>query len=131
MDRLFGGDANDTLNGGEGHDVLTGGADNDYFVFNNISANSDVVTDFRSGVDNIVISAALFGGGLVEGSTIDGSRLQVGADPMASIAQGTFLFDTDTKQLSWDVDGTGSAAAVHIGTLQLVSSLTVNDFDII
>ena len=130
-DILYGNAGNDRLNGGAGHDTLTGGQDVDYFIFNNVADDADVVTDFTTGVDNIEVSAALFGGGLIVGNTISTSRLQAGTDPLATTNEGTFLFDTDTKMLYWDVDGTGAADAVHIGTLQGVTSLTVNDFDIV
>jgi hypothetical protein len=50
------GAGNDTLAGGAGSDTLMGGADADTFVFNSFSG-SDLITDFASGVDKILVSA--------------------------------------------------------------------------
>ena len=58
-DRMFGGDEADTLVGGAGRDVMTGGDGKDVFDFNSISDSSkalyasDVITDFKHGVDKI------------------------------------------------------------------------------
>jgi len=53
-DVLNGGVGDDTLEGGRGSNVLTGGAGADHFIFNG-GDGFDVVTDFQSGVDKIVV----------------------------------------------------------------------------
>ncbi|HEY8592592.1 MAG TPA: M10 family metallopeptidase C-terminal domain-containing protein [Sphingomicrobium sp.] len=55
-DKLLGGDANDILIGGTGNDTLTGGAGADKFVFVGNDGN-DRITDFKSGVDKIDLTA--------------------------------------------------------------------------
>lgn len=57
-DKLYGMDGNDTLVGGEGADFLFGGAGADLFVF--VPSNTserDVIGDFQSGLDKIDLSA--------------------------------------------------------------------------
>jgi Ca2+-binding RTX toxin-like protein len=54
LDVLTGGSGSDTLEGGLGLDVLTGGAGVDHFSFSR-NAGPDLVTDFQSGVDKIVL----------------------------------------------------------------------------
>ncbi|MEG4801421.1 DUF192 domain-containing protein [Microcoleus sp. ARI1-B5] len=60
-DWIFGDRGNDLLIGGEGKDILTGGAGDDLFVLERTSAAStvaqaDVITDFGSGNDKIVLT---------------------------------------------------------------------------
>lgn len=65
-DVLLGDEGNDTLLGGLGSDTLTGGANSDRFVFNtNAAYNSatsgtDIITDFVSGTDKIVLDKTTF-----------------------------------------------------------------------
>ncbi|MFN6496353.1 MAG: hypothetical protein RMX65_004845 [Nostoc sp. DedQUE01] len=63
---MYGGDGNDTLTaaygndtlvGGNGNDVLTGGTGADKFVFNSVSQGIDVIKDFRSKEDAIIIDS--------------------------------------------------------------------------
>ena len=61
-DVINGDRGNDLLIGGEGKDILTGGAGDDLFVLETTSAASvaqaDVITDFGSGNDKIVLTDA-------------------------------------------------------------------------
>ncbi|SFD26925.1 S8 family serine peptidase [Tropicimonas isoalkanivorans] len=61
-DTLKGGGGADTLVGGKGSDGMTGGKGADRFVFTSVkdspaTAQRDIITDFRSGADTIVLSA--------------------------------------------------------------------------
>ena len=107
-------------------------ADNDLFVFNNLAVNRDIVTDFTRGSDKIAIDDTLFGGGLVEGNSLEMNQLVVSVSPAATVAGvGTFLFNSATGVLRWDADGRGGAAPVTIATLQNVTTLSVDDFLIV
>ncbi|GLQ34593.1 hypothetical protein GCM10007939_08760 [Amylibacter marinus] len=54
-DFLRGGHGDDTLQGGMGDDTLVGGSGSDQFVFYQNSDGSDVIKDFSTGVDVIVL----------------------------------------------------------------------------
>jgi Ca2+-binding RTX toxin-like protein len=56
QDALIGDLGNDVLDGGADNDILTGGAGADIFVFRN-GDGQDRITDFRTGIDQIDISA--------------------------------------------------------------------------
>ncbi|MFN3643138.1 MAG: calcium-binding protein [Gemmobacter sp.] len=125
LDNLFGGDGNDLLNGGagrdrlvggQGADVLTGGADADRFVFNAPAEGGDRITDFRPGEgDRIVLNLAAFlPGFLTVGATVNP-------------AQFGLFFETTTRQLTFDADGSGSAPRLLVATLDGVDMLTTAD----
>ena len=83
-DTLIGGSQVDTLNGGTGDDRLTGGLGADKFVFKGSAIGSDTVTDFASGLDQLRLDDALWGGGK--------TAAQVVADH-ADDSTGTVIFD--------------------------------------
>ena len=57
-DTLSGGAGNDTLTGGRGNDTLNGGAGDDRFVLD-LSGGMDIITDFGTGSNKLVISQSL------------------------------------------------------------------------
>lgn len=132
-DRLVGGSGQDRLDGGLGIDRLTGGADSDAFVLARLAADRDTIADVQRGTDDLEVAAAVFGGGLSAGFSLQSSQLVVtGGAGTASVAgQGTFLFNTTNGVLRWDADGRGGAAAVQVATLAGVPSLKTDDFMIV
>jgi Ca2+-binding RTX toxin-like protein len=95
LDVLIGGDGDDTLVGGHGLDVLTGGAGADRFVLD-YGDGPDLITDFQSGVDKIVLGDE-FGwhplgpdGELVSGTEIPSH---------ARFDHDLLFYDTDDHQL--------------------------------
>jgi Ca2+-binding RTX toxin-like protein len=119
---LVGNSGNNILTGGGAGDVLVGGAGADTFVYTSASEGGDAITDFVSGLDHISISAAGFGGGLVNGAA---ASFASGSNPTSVGA--SFLYDTDDGRLFWDVDGAGGAAAILIATLSGAPALTQSD----
>ncbi len=121
---IDGGAGNDKITGGGGIDVLTGGAGADDFVYNATSEGGDTITDFDINVDEFLISASGFGGGLVAGNAV---TFVNGTTPGGT--GGTFLYDGGV--LSFDVDGTGAAAPETIATLTNAPALGAGQFTVI
>ncbi|MBB3938329.1 beta strand repeat-containing protein [Aureimonas phyllosphaerae] len=138
-DTLIGGAGADTLIGGAGKDVLTGGLDADIFVFGNGgSTSADAVTDFSATQgDKIGLMASQFG--LSSGQGIDANGklsadwfTQVTGTTNTSTASGhgQFLFNSTSKTLFWDADGSGGQGPVAITTLN-VSSFSADNVQIL
>ncbi len=138
-DRLFGGNGNDGLTGqggndtlisGEGEDVLTGGDGRDSFMFNNPNDGPDTITDFASfrsgfgslrlGEEEIVVSAAGFGGGLTSGDFVRRDQFFQGSLPLSVVSSSIrFIYDVTEGNLYFDADGGGLQSQP-----QLIATLT-------
>lgn len=139
-DSLSGGAGNDILIGGAGLDSLTGGTGNDQFVFNFPDGNVDNVRDFAAG-DVVGVYANEFGltigGGIISNSGV----LSLDPDYFATISgttnQGTvaghgqFLYNTTSRQLFWDPDGSGAGAATAIAKFNTGTVLNASTFAIL
>ncbi len=77
-DELYGGHGSDILVGGTGDDQLTGGCDGDVFRFSPGSGH-DVITDFREGLDKIVIELGNSSGYRLTDDGVD-TRIEFGTD---------------------------------------------------
>jgi Ca2+-binding RTX toxin-like protein len=100
-------------------------------VFNQLTECGDSIADFRNVTgdnDVIRINAARFGGGLTVG-LLKAGELVIRGDHVANLASDRFIFDTTTKSLWFDRDGTGSTLAIMVADLQ--QSATFSDLDII
>jgi Ca2+-binding RTX toxin-like protein len=97
--------------------------------FNTPNEGVDTIYNFQSGVNEIYISASVFGGGLTQYSYLTSEQFKYGSS--ASTANQRFLYDTNTGYLRFDVDGSGSAAAKNLAILQGAPTLTVDDFYVI
>ncbi|MBD2502393.1 DUF4347 domain-containing protein [Anabaena azotica] len=114
-DTIYGYDGNDYLDGGLGNDTLLGGSGEDIFSFSSpIVDGIDTITDFSIIDDKIRVNAAGFGGGLVAGN-LDPSQFILGS--AAADAGDRLIYNQTTGALLFDVDGTGSNAAVQIATV--------------
>ena len=125
-DILWGMAGNDSLTGGVGVDTLYGGTGNDVFVFNKLIDVGDVIKDFNN-AEKFNITASGFGGGLVAG-TLAASKFIARADHVAQDGNDRFIFDTTHRSVWFDVDGTGSAAAVMVADLQAGATITAANF---
>jgi Ca2+-binding RTX toxin-like protein len=108
------------LRGGEGADV---------FLFAALADRGDTILDVEAG-DAIVVSAAGFGGGLVEGADLAAEQRFV-AGTHATAALGQFEWDAAHGRLYWDVDGTGATGRSLLVTLQPGAVLTAADIHVI
>lgn len=130
-DALLGGAGNDTHAGGLGNDTMSGGAGLDAFLFalpgdhGTGAAGRDRINDFAAGSDVIQVVGAAFGG-------LPVGVLAAGRFALNAPADGddVFIFNTTTRVLSYDADGTGAGLALQL-TLMNVATLAATDILIV
>lgn len=125
---LYGLGGDDILNGKAGNDRLTGGEGADRFVFDsalNASTNLDVITDFVSGTDKLLLSPGIFT--KLNGDKDLSDNFRAGKGVVALDANDYLLFDTQTCTLYFDADASGKGAPVAVCQLVGVTSLQSTD----
>ena len=123
IDTLHGDAGNDVIIGGDGQDILWGDAGDDTFVFTGLASYGDRLKDFESGHDHLQFSLMDLGVG------VDAAfGLVCGANPVATTAGRTFLFNTTTGLLTYDCNGSASGGVVNIAVLENVTHLDKGDF---
>ena len=125
-DTLRGNAGDDVLEGGLSKDTLTGGTGADCFVFNATTGNGDLILDFTSGVDHIVLKALAFGYGATTGA-LSAADLVIATSAVARDASDHFIFRTTDRTLWFDADGSGGRSAVLLADLQTGASFTAAD----
>ncbi|MDI6028179.1 calcium-binding protein [Corticibacterium sp. UT-5YL-CI-8] len=129
---IVGNSSSNIINGMAGNDVLTGGGGSDRFVFDTSlgTNNVDHLTDFYAPQDSIRLDDSVFVG-LTEGALIAKAQFK-------NIATGTvdasdrILYDSDTGNLFFDRDGSGSSyAPVQFAVIDSKEALTYRDFLVI
>ncbi|MBF9198190.1 calcium-binding protein [Microvirga terrestris] len=136
-DSLVGNTGNDTLYGGAGKDVLTGGGGQDVFVFDskpNKKTNLDKVADFSVSDDSIWLENKIFSKLGKKGSETAPAQLKKAFFVVGDKAKDKddyIVYNKKTGKLSYDVDGSGSKAAVEIATLSKKLAMTNKDFFVI
>ncbi|BBE72110.1 calcium-binding protein [Oharaeibacter diazotrophicus] len=139
IDSLAGGDGPDVLSGGDGPDVLDGGPDKDTvtggrgpdsFVIAGTDQGPDKFTDFdAAGGDRIALRGDGFKNSI--GIPLVGVFLVTGEAPKPWLPVPTFLFDTRTKRLSYDPNGTfKDDDPLPLADLPGVTTLTAGNFTI-
>jgi len=125
-DRLVGGLGNDKLIGKAGADVLTGGGGADSFVFDVKPSNTSVdkIVDFSSAAgDKLVFDDSIFTGLTPSGFSAENFVLGT----KALEADDKLIYDQATGIVSYDADGSGSGAAVHVAHLDNSAALHFGD----
>lgn len=127
-DRLNGGNGADMLDGGAGRDMLTGGGGADSFVFDTAlrAGTADRITDFNVKADTIMLDDAVFRA-LAEG-WLNKAAFVTNTSGNAADASDRMIYESDTGEVWYDRDGTGSASKVHVATLDEGLSITHSDF---
>lgn len=118
---LMGNAGDNVLDGLAGCDTLTGGAGSDQFVIskNNTGQAVDIVTDFVSGIDLLIIDLQTFGVnpialGLTSSGSVNISSFVKGAGARALDNNDYFLLDSAQGMLQFDPDGNGAIAPVEL-----------------
>jgi Ca2+-binding RTX toxin-like protein len=135
-DGLVGNTGNDTLYGGAGKDVLNGGDGQDVFVFDskpNKKTNLDKIADFKVVDDSIWLENKIFTKLGKKGSEAAPAQLKKSffALENAKDKDDYVIYSKKTGKLYFDVDGSGSKAAVEIATLSKKLAMTYKDFFVI
>jgi serralysin len=134
-DQVFGGAGDDTLSGGLGNDTLTGGDGADCFLFDSTAGatNRDVIADFESGTDKILLSLKLFkalgaGGDLGEAQFWSGAGVVKGHD-----ADDRIVYNTNSGALYYDADGSKPGTPVQIAVIGVAGfpELSSSDFQVV
>lgn len=133
-DTLLGGNGNDKLTGGVGFDQMTGGLGDDLFIFNGLSGIGDTVADFSSAAagnnDRFDFENTAFGN--LPAGALAATQFQSSTAATALNANIRFFFETDTRILRFDRDGSASGfSAVVVATLQAGASMTAGDIFLI
>jgi len=112
----------------DGNDTLTGptSAAAIYEFGAPPSAGNDTITNFKSGTDEIVVTAATFGGGLIAGNDASSVFEASNNNTFASTAD-RFHFDTATGGLYFSANGT-TASEVLLATV--TNGATIHGSDI-
>nr|WP_246735728.1 calcium-binding protein [Agrobacterium sp. a22-2] len=132
-DLLSGQAGDDRLFGGLGNDRMVGGAGTDKFVFNtalNGSTNVDTIDDFSVVSDFAMLDNAIFSRIGAPG-TLSSAAFRKNATGLAGDSSDRIIYETDTGNLFYDSNGTGSGGRVRIAHLDSGLSLTHQDFLII
>ena len=124
---LRGGGGNDTLYAGNGHDILSGGAGTDYFVFTtrNDGSDSDRVSDFLSGTDQLWLPVSTFS------SLLAGVVVSTQFRDSNSVSDGNdfLVYDLASGVLAYDAGGSGTfaetIAQLGPGTVLLASDIHI------
>ncbi|MEE1658359.1 hypothetical protein VB618_19345 [Microvirga sp. CF3062] len=135
-DNLNGTAGRDIIKGFSGKDILTGGGGQDVFVFDskpNKKTNLDKVVDFKVVDDSIWLENKIFTKLGKKGSEAAPAQLKKSmfALEKAKDKDDYIIYSKKTGKLSYDVDGSGSKAAVEVATLSKKLAITYKDFFVI
>jgi hypothetical protein len=127
------------ISGGGGKDTLTGGLGADTFAIGPANAaNTVTITDFAA-EDKFGITASDYGlsqgNGLVDNGSgtlvLDPTWFATVTGTQGTVAgHGQFLYNTNTRSVMWDADGSGAVTGVPLATLQTGAVVTAGSFAI-
>lgn len=131
---FYGNAGDDILNGRKGVDTLVGGKGKDVFVFDttlSASTNKDTINDFSAVDDTVRLDKTIFSKLTVVGA-LNSSYFKATSTGKPTDSNDYILYNTSTGALSYDADGSGSAAsAIQFATLKNAPSVTAADFVVV
>lgn len=147
-DRLHGGNGDDSLMGSAGVDILLGGAGSDRLtggsggdtfrfaantVFSNASLGLDLVTDFLSGVDRILLSKTTFSALLSDvgaGFSLANEFAQVATNNLVNRSSALIVYSQASNSLYYNANGAeaGLGDGGRFAVLRGVTNLAAQDF---
>jgi len=138
-DVLNGGLGNDLLVGGAANDRLTGGEGSDSFQFasnrefSTAALGVDLITDFVSGIDKILLSRTTFSALLSQigaGFSLAGEFAQVANNSLVGTSSALIVFSQASNNLYYNANGAqaGLGSGGWFASLRGVNTLTANDF---
>ena len=128
-DTLNGGTGADLLFGGAGKDTLTGGDGADVFRYTATNEGGDTLLKFVHGTDKLQFVSHNFGD--LTASQLARGRFVSNTTGAASGTGAQFVFNTQSRVLSYDSNGAMSGGATTIATLTGTRTLSANDFLIV
>ncbi|RWF89223.1 MAG: calcium-binding protein [Mesorhizobium sp.] len=127
-DDMRGGAGDDILNGGAGRDRLAGDAGRDVFLFDALGpANYDRIEDFNALDDVFWLDSSAFAG--LSAGSLFAAVFVVGKHAIDDSDH--IIYDRESGDLLFDVDGAGGAAAVKFAAVDPGTFLTVDDFFVV
>ena len=120
----------DTLWGAGGIDTLWGGTGADTFIFRETgTGNADLVRDWASGSDKLLLDGAVMSALGAAGNFAAGdARFWAAAGANGGHdADDRIVYNTTTRQIFYDADGSGAGAAQLVATLQTGATLAATD----
>jgi Ca2+-binding RTX toxin-like protein len=148
-DRLLGGGGNDAISGEAGDDWIDGGAGNDGLNGDNVvphgggrdsfaftvapgASNADMIRDFVSAEDRIVLDGTVHASSGPSGTLASGDpRFWSSTSGTAHDGDDRVIYNTSNGQVWYDSDGSGSGAAQLIATLEGAPTLIATDIETI
>jgi hypothetical protein len=129
-DLIDGKSGDDKIFAKTGSDVLTGGAGKDAFIFDTAlgSTNVDTIIDFNVADDTIRLENSIFTK-LTKTGALSSSFFRIGEKALDG--NDYIVYNKNTGVLSYDKDGSGSAAAVKFAMIHNKVALTAADFVVI
>ena len=123
----------DVLTGGAGADTMTSGLGNDVFDYAAVTEGGDSITDYGNATgnnDTMRFLGAAFGNHAT--GALAAAEFQSSTANVAANANVRFFYETDTRTVWFDADGSGAADTAHaIATLQASATFTISDITII
>lgn len=124
-DRLSGHRGNDLLIGDAGRDILTGGNGADRFRLTSLGS-ADVIKDFsRSQGDSLEILGKVFGNH--PQGVLDAANFRANPTGTAKDGDDFFVFNTNTRELFFDSNGSAVGGSVKIARFQTALKLRNTD----